>query len=106
MALHPRSRLLVDPAQCLPGIDDREQGFIGFSTSAIPLRDLKRLPGQQQLVIAPVLRVPKRHPARPLVDVPDSDRRIPVQLVPVDLHASTAGQQLEAVVVRVRARRS
>ena len=35
MALDLRSRLLVDPAQRLAGVDDREQGFIRFSTSAV-----------------------------------------------------------------------
>ena len=48
---------------------------------------------------------PQQHPARSMVDVPDPDRRVLVQLVAVDLHATTAGQQLEAVVVRGELRR-
>jgi hypothetical protein len=39
-------------------------------------------------VIAAVLRVPKKNPARSMVDVSHLDRWIHVQLVPVDLHAA------------------
>jgi hypothetical protein len=45
-----------------------------------------------QLVIAPILRVPQKYPARSMVDVPYPDRRVLVQLVSVDLHATTPGQ--------------
>jgi hypothetical protein len=40
-----------------------------------------------------------------MVDVPYPDRRVLVQLVSEDLHATTPGQQLEAVVVRRDLRR-
>jgi hypothetical protein len=45
-----------------------------------------------QLVIASIFRVPQKHPARSMVDVPYPDRRVLVQLVSVDLHATTPGQ--------------
>ena len=56
-------------------------------------------------LVAPVLGVPQQHPARSMVDVPHPDRRVLVQLVSVDLRATTPGQQLEAVVVRRDLRR-
>ena len=57
--LHLSSGLLVDSTERLPSVDDLEQGFIRFTTGTVALRDLQRLPGEQRLVIAPVLRVPQ-----------------------------------------------
>ena len=71
---------------------DREPGLVCLSTRAVALRDCKRLPGKQPLVIAPALRVPQKHPARSMVDVPYPDRRVLVQLLSADLHAKTPGQ--------------
>ncbi|MCY1561075.1 hypothetical protein D9M68_982880 [compost metagenome] len=59
MSLHIGFCLCIDPLQRLTRIGDREQHFFRLPACAVFRGDLQRLPGQQQLVVATVLRVPQ-----------------------------------------------
>ena len=89
----------VDPCQRLSGVDDREQWFVALAPRAVQLRNLQCLPRQQQLVVAPVLRVPQDNLAHFEVHIFNFDWLVSVALAAMDLAASTSREQLKAVVV-------
>src|SRR5438045_887637 len=105
MALHGRAGTCVDTGQCLTRIDNRKQRFVRLSACTVTLGDLERLPGEHQLVVATILRVPEQDLAACAIDVSHCDWWIGVPLNAVDLDPTATGKQLEAVVVRPDRRR-